>query len=291
VQRTSPRAALGAVGLVIVGLLCQDVGASFAVLLFPVAGPLGMVALRLGFSAVILLLVARPSLRGHGRTDWLTVVTFGVVLAAMNSLFYEAIGRIPLGAAVTIEFLGPLVLSVVVSRRASSWIWALLAVIGVVLLGRGTLHDLDPIGVAFALGAGVMWAAYILMSSRTGRRFARLDGLAIAMTVGAILVIPLGVASAGAAMLQPHILLIGVAVAALSSAVPYALELMALRRIHAATLSILMSLSPAIAAGAGFILLGQGLTAVGVIAVALVIAASIGAVRSASVREPTIVQS
>jgi inner membrane transporter RhtA len=260
-------------------------------LLFPVAGPLGMVALRLGFSAVILLLVARPSLRRHSRTDWLTVVTFGVVLAAMNSLFYEAIGRIPLGAAVTIEFLGPLVLSVVVSRRASSWIWALLAVIGVVLLGRGALHDLDPIGIAFALGAGVMWAAYILMSSRTGRRFARLDGLAIAMTVGAILVIPLGLVSAGAAILQPHILLIGVAVAALSSAVPYALELMALRRIHAATLSILMSLSPAIAAGAGFILLGQGLTLVGVIAVALVIAASIGAVRSASVREPTMVQS
>jgi inner membrane transporter RhtA len=290
-QRTSPRAALGAVGLVIVGLLCQDVGASFAVLLFPAVGPLGMIALRLGFSAVILLLVSRPSLRGHSRSDWLTVIAFGVVLAAMNSLFYEAIGRIPLGAAVTIEFLGPLVLSVVVSRRASSWIWAILAVVGVVLLGRGTLHDLDLAGVGFALGAGVMWAAYILMSSRTGRRFERLDGLAIAMTVGAILVIPLGLATAGTAILQPHILLIGVAVAAMSSAVPYALELMALRRIHAATLSILMSLSPAIAAGAGFILLGQGLTAIGVIAIALVIAASIGAVRSASVREATMVQS
>jgi inner membrane transporter RhtA len=291
VQRTSPRAALGAVGLVIVGLICQDVGASFAVLLFPAVGPLGMIALRLGFSAVILLLVSRPSLRGRSRADWITVVTFGVVLAAMNCLFYEAIGRIPLGAAVTIEFLGQLVLSVVVSRRPSSWIWAILAVIGVVLLGRGTLHDLDPIGIAFALGAGVMWAAYILMSSRTGRRFERLDGLAIAMTVGAILVIPLGVVSAGVAILQPRILLIGVAVAAMSSAIPYALELMALRRIHAATLSILMSLSPAIAAGAGFILLGQGLTAIGVIAIALVIAASIGAVRSASVREPTMVQS
>jgi inner membrane transporter RhtA len=250
-----------------------------------------MISLRLGFSAVILLLVSRPSLRGRSRNDWLTVITFGVVLAVMNSLFYEAIGRIPLGAAVTIEFLGPLVLSVVVSRRASSWIWAVLAVIGVVLLGRGTLHDLDPAGIGYALGAGVMWAAYILMSSRTGRHFERLDGLAIAMTVGAILVIPLGLATAGAAMLQPHILLIGVAVAAMSSAVPYALELMALRRIHAATLSILMSLSPAIAAGAGFILLGQGLSAIGIVAIALVIAASIGAVRSASVREPTMVQS
>jgi inner membrane transporter RhtA len=250
-----------------------------------------MIALRLGFSAVILLLVCRPSLRGRSRNDWLTVITFGVVLAAMNSLFYEAIGRIPLGAAVTIEYLGPLVLSVVVSKRASSWIWAILAVIGVVLLGRGTLHDLDPAGVGFALGAGVMWAAYILMSAKTGRHFERLDGLAIAMTVGAIFVIPLGLFTAGTKILQPHILLIGVAVAAMSSAIPYALELMALRRIHAATLSILMSLSPAIAAGAGFVLLAQGLTTVGVVAIALVVAASIGAVRSASVREPTMVQS
>ena len=216
---------LAAVGLVIVGLSCQEVGASFAVLLFPSVGAIGMVSLRLVFSALILLVVFRPTLRGYGVSDWMTVILFGIALAGMNALFYEALARVPLGATVTIEVLGPLVLSVIVSRRAASWLWAVLAFAGVALLGQGRVEQLDPVGVAFAFGA---------------------------------------------------------AVALLSSTIPYALELVALRRLPPATFSILMSLAPAIATAAGFLILGQRLSIIAIVAIALVITASIGAVRTAS---------
>ncbi|KQP57630.1 DMT family transporter [Agreia sp. Leaf283] len=272
---------VGAAGLVVAGLACQEVGAAFAVLLFPSVGALGMVALRLTFSALILLAIARPSVRGRSRGDWMTVVLFGVALAVMNGLFYEALARIPLGAAVTIEVLGPLILSVATSRRASSWLWAVLAFIGVFLLGQGSFGELDPVGVLFAAGAGASWAGYILLSSRTGSRFARLDGLALAMAIGAVLTLPLGLAAAGPAIVRPDILLLGAAVAVLSSTIPYALELFALRRIPSSTFAILMSLAPAIAALAGVVLLAQHISIVGVIAIALVVTASIGAVRSA----------
>ncbi|MCU1558384.1 MAG: hypothetical protein JWN09_2379 [Microbacteriaceae bacterium] len=273
---------LGAVGLVIAGLLCQDVGASFAVLLFPAVGALGMVALRLAFSAIILLAICRPRLRGYGLRDWATVILFGIALAAMNGLFYEALARIPLGATVTIEVLGPLVLSVIMSRRASSWLWAVLAFVGVALLGQGSFGQLDAIGIVFAFAAAAAWAGYILLSARTGQRFPKLDGLAIAMTIGAIIALPIGVATSGPAIFQPGSLLLGAAVAVLSSTIPYALELLALRRLPSATFSILMSLSPAIATVAGLVLLHQTITVVGAMAIALVISASIGAVRSAS---------
>jgi inner membrane transporter RhtA len=272
---------VGAAGLVVGGLVCQEVGAAFAVLLFPSVGALGMVALRLTFSALILLAIARPSLWGRSRGDWMTVVLFGVALAVMNGLFYEALARIPLGAAVTIEVLGPLVLSVAASRRASSWLWAVLAFVGVFLLGQGSFGELDPVGVLFAACAGASWAGYILLSSRTGSRFARLDGLALAMTVGAVLTLPLGVVAAGPVIVRPDILLLGAAVAVLSSTIPYALELFALRRIPSSTFAILMSLAPAIAALAGVVLLAQHISVVGVLAIALVVTASIGAVRSA----------
>ena len=272
---------VGAAGLVVAGLACQEVGAAFAVLLFPSVGALGMVALRLTFSALILLAIARPSVRGRSRGDWMTVVLFGVALAVMNGLFYEALARIPLGAAVTIEVLGPLILSVATSRRASSWLWAALAFVGVFLLGQGSFGELDPVGVLFAAGAGASWAGYILLSSRTGSRFARLDGLALAMAIGAVLTLPLGLAAAGSVIVRPDILLLGAAVALLSSTIPYALELFALRRIPSSTFAILMSLAPAIAALAGVVLLAQHISIVGVIAIALVVTASIGAVRSA----------
>jgi len=272
---------VGAAGLVVAGLACQEVGAAFAVLLFPSVGALGMVALRLTFSALILLAIARPSVRGRSRGDWMTVVLFGVALAVMNGLFYEALARIPLGAAVTIEVLGPLILSVATSRRASSWLWAVLAFVGVFLLGQGSFGELDPVGVLFAAGAGATWAGYIVLSSRTGSRFARLDGLALAMAIGAVLTLPLGLAAAGPAIVRPDILLLGAAVAVLSSTIPYALELFALRRIPSSTFAILMSLAPAIAALAGVVLLAQHISIVGVIAIALVVTASIGAVRSA----------
>ena len=264
------------------GLVCQEVGAAFAVTLFPSVGAVGMVSLRLAFSAAILMLIFRPRLRGRSRADWMTVVMFGLSLAGMNVLFYEALARLPLGVTVTIEVLGPLILSVVVSRRASSWLWALLAFAGVALLGRGGLDSLDPIGVLFAAGAGALWVAYILLSARTGRRFDRLDGLALAMTVGALVVVPFGAVTAGAAIIQPQILLLGLAVAVLSSTIPYALELLALRRLPAATFSILLSLAPVLAAIAGLVILRQPLQPLDLLAMILVVAASMGAVRAAS---------
>jgi inner membrane transporter RhtA len=271
-----------AILLVIAGLACQEVGASLAVLLFPQVGPLGMVMLRLVFSAIVLLAIARPRVRGHSRTDWTAVALFGFVLALMNGLFYLALERLPLGVTVTIEVLGPLVLSIVAARRASAWLWALLALAGVVALGGGGWDRLDPIGVLFALGAAASWAFYILSSARVGRAFPKLDGLALAMTIGAIIALPFGIADAGAALLRIELVALGAAVAILSSTIPYAFELVALRRLPAAVFAIMMSLAPATAALAGFIFLGQHMTWLEIVGIALVIAASIGAVRSSA---------
>jgi inner membrane transporter RhtA len=205
----------------------------------------------------------------------------------MNLCFYEALVRLPLGAAVTIEVLGPLVLSVVVSRRAIAWLWAVLALAGVVLLGSGGLTALDPVGVAFALGAGALWAGYILGSARTGSAFPRFDGLAIAMTVGAVFSLPFALGGTGAGILRLDILALGLAVAVLSSLVPYGLELIALRRIRPSTFAVLMSLAPAIAALTGLVMLGQAMTALQWLAIALVVVASAGAVRTGEGRRAT----
>jgi inner membrane transporter RhtA len=276
------RGATPAIVLVVAGLACQEVGASLAVLLFDDVGPLGMVMLRLVFSALVLLAIARPRLVGHGRADWTAVVLFGVVLATMNGLFYLALERLPLGVTVTIEVLGPLVLSIVASRRASAWLWALLALAGVAALGGGGWDRLDPLGVLFALGAAASWAFYVLASARVGRAFPRLDGLALAMAVGAVIALPFGIADAGSALLRIDLVALGAAVALLSSTIPYAFELIALRRLPAAAFAILMSLAPATAALAGFLFLGQHLSWLEIVGVALVIAASIGAVRSSA---------
>lgn len=273
---TAPRTT-APVGLVIGGILSQQFGAAVATLVFPLAGPLGVVALRLTISAVLVLAVCRPSLRGYHRDDWAVIVAFGVALAVMNSLFYESIARIPLGAAVTLEVLGPLVLSVVAARRASSWLWAGLALAGVALLGRGGFGGLDLVGTGFALGAGAMWAAYIVCSARTGSRFPKADGLALALAVSAVLSLPLG---ASAALLHPVTLALGAAVALLSSALPYSLELLSLRHLRQSTFAVLMSLSPAIAALAGHVVLGQRLGLPDVAAISLVVIAGVGAVRS-----------
>lgn len=275
------RSAPAAVGLVVIGLACQEVGASLAYLLFDDVGPLGMVMLRLVFSALVLLLIARPRLRGHSASAWRGVLWLGGVLALMNGLFYLALERLPLGVTVTIEVLGPLVLSVAQSRRRSAWLWAALALAGVLALGGGGWDRLDLVGVLFALGAAASWAFYILASARVGAAFPRLDGLALAMAFGAIVSLPFGVADAGAALLRPELLGIGAAVAILSSTIPYALELIALRRLPASAFAVLMSLAPATAALAGFVLLGQHLAWLELVGIALVIAASIGAVRAA----------
>ncbi|MGN7187637.1 EamA family transporter [Microbacterium enclense] len=273
-----------AAALVLVGLACQEVGASFAVMLFPETGPLGIVMLRLVFSALLLLLIARPRLRGHTAVAWRSVIGFGVVLASMNGLFYLALERLPLGVTVTIEVLGPLALSILTATGLARWLWAGLALAGVVALGAGGWDRLDLLGVVFALGAAVSWALYILASARVGREFPRLDGLALAMAVGAVIVLPFGVWQAGSALLRVDILALGAAVALLSSTIPYALELVALRRLPASAFAILMSLGPATASVAGFLLLGQHLSWLEIAGIALVIAASIGAVLAAARR-------
>ncbi|MET8078963.1 EamA family transporter [Streptomyces sp. NPDC005303] len=271
---------LGPVGLVLAGGVSVQFGAALAVTLMPRAGALGVVTLRLMVAALVLLVVCRPRLRGHSRTDWGTVVAFGLTLAAMNGLFYQAVDRISLGAAVTLEFLGPLALSVLASRRAVNAVWAALALAGVFLLGGGDFGDLDPAGVAFALGAGAMWASYIVFSARTGRRFPQADGLALAMAIGALAFLPLGIAESGTRLLDPVTVGLGAAVALMSSVLPYTLELLALRNLPASAFAILMSLEPAMAALAGFLILDQALSPLQALAVALVIAASMGAVRT-----------
>ncbi|NEY36063.1 EamA family transporter [Streptomyces sp. PRKS01-65] len=271
---------LGSVGLVLAGGVSVQFGGALAVTLMPRAGALGIVTLRLLVAAVVLLLVCRPRLRGHSRADWGTVIVFGVAMAAMNGLFYQAVARIPMGPAVTLEVLGPLALSVLASRRAVNLVWAALALAGVALLGGGDFSGLDPAGVAFALGAGAMWAAYIVFSARTGRRFPQADGLALAMAVGAVLFLPLGIAESGAKLVDPVTLALGGAVALLSSVLPYTLELLALRRLPASTFAVLMSLEPALAATAGFLVLDQALSAPEAAAIALVVVASMGAVRT-----------
>ncbi|RLP76557.1 EamA family transporter [Mycetocola tolaasinivorans] len=280
----SPKARLTGVALVLAGMACQDVGAAFAILVFPQTGALGMVALRMGFSAILLFLIARPRLRGHSRSQWLTVVGFAFALMLMNTLFYLAIDRIPLGPAVAIEVLGPLTLSVITGRGRARWAWAGLALAGVALLGHGGWGTLDPIGVLLALLAGVMWALYIVTSARTGASFPGLSGLAIAMSIGAVMILPFGLIASGGAVLAPNILALGLLIAIMSSAIPYAAELNALRRLPTAVFSILMSLGPVVAALAGLFVLHQKLGLFEVLAIVLIVAASAGAVHSSRPR-------
>ncbi|NUT94439.1 MAG: EamA family transporter [Saccharothrix sp.] len=265
--------------LVLLGVVSVQVGAAVAKQLFTLTGAAGTVTLRLVFAAVVLALVWRPSFRMDGRT-LLVVAGLGAVLGVMNLTFYQAIERIPLGAAVTIEFLGPLAVAVLGSRRWLDGLWALLAATGVVLL-TGVDGGLNLVGVLFALAAGGCWAGYILLTASLGSRTSDGKGLALAMVFGALVALPFGVAEAGAALLDPVVLVAGAAVALLSSVVPYSLELEALRRIPPRVFGILMSLEPAVAAVAGLIVLQENLRPAQWVAVVCVVLASVGATRSA----------
>jgi inner membrane transporter RhtA len=265
--------------MVLAAILSVQSGAGIAKTLFEQLPPAAVVWLRLVTAAVVLLVLVRPALRGRTRADWAVVVAFGVALAGMNWAIYEAFSRIPLGIAVTIEFLGPLALAVAGSRRALDLVWVALAGTGVFLLSWDN-GDLDVVGVLFALLAAACWAAYILLSAATGRRFSGSSGLAMAMVVGVVMVGPAAVAQAGDALLDPRLVLIGVGVGVLSSVIPYSLEMQALRRLRPGVFSILMSLQPAAAALVGMVLLAEFLTAAQWTAVACVIIASVGATRS-----------
>ena len=253
-------------------------GAALAKGLFDDLGAGGTTFLRVGFAALILAVIARPALGGRSRGDLITAGLFGLSLAGMNLCFYEAIDRIPLGIAVTIEFLGPLGVAVALTRRRLDFLWVVLAACGIALFAdRGEAGALDLVGVLFVLAAAGFWAAYILLSARTGRAFPGGAGLSLAMIVGTALLVPVGVVDGGSALLEPELLLAGAGVALLASAIPYTFELEALRRLPEGVFGIFMSIEPAIAALAGWIVLSQDLAARDVVAIGLVVAASAGA--------------
>jgi inner membrane transporter RhtA len=267
--------------LVVAGIISVQFGAAIAKDLFTLVPPTAMVWLRLMTSAIVLLIMARPRLTGHSGRDWLIVLGFGVSLMIMNWSIYQSFARIPLGIAVTIEFLGPLAVAVVGSRRLIDLMWVVLAGGGVALLGLSRA-SLNFAGVGFALLAAVAWAGYILLSAQTGRRWPGLTGLAIASVVGAIVLAPPAIFEAGSRMLNPTVLTLGVGVGLLSSVIPYSFELIALRRIPPRVFGILMSLEPAAAAIAGMLVLGEFLTLIQWLAMACVVIASIGATRAST---------
>lgn len=261
--------------LVLGGVVSVQFGGALAATLVPEIGAGGSVLLRIGIAAAILLAIARPRLRGHDRRAWATVVAFGVALGLMNWSFYGSLAHLPLGVAVTVEFLGPLVLTTVLSRRPLDFVAVVAAGGGVLLISEAftvPLDDLSFVGLGLAATAGVCWAAYILLSARTGAAFDKLDGLAIALVVSTVVVLPAGLLSSD--LWTGEHLLKGFGLAVLSSLLPYSLELLALRRLSAAVFGILLSLEPAVAGLAGLILLGQRLDALQVAGLVMVVLAS-----------------
>jgi inner membrane transporter RhtA len=275
------------VWLVVGGIASVQLGAAIAKNLFDDAAPLTLVWLRLATSAVVLAAAVRPRLRGRTPQDWQVAVAFGVVLGTMNAAIYESFARIPLGIAVTIEFLGPLGLAVAGSRRARDLVWVALAAVGVALLGleRG---DLTVAGVGFALLAAASWTAYILLSAGTGRRWPGLDGLTVASVVATLMLAPLVAAFSGRGIEQPNVVALGALVGLLSSVIPYSCEITALRSLRPSVFGILMSLEPAAAALAGWAVVGELLTAVQWVALLCVVVASVGMTRSARAPVPVV---
>lgn len=269
----------GPVALVLGSMTSLQFGAAIAKGLFDEVGAAGATALRLGLSAVILLAIGRPAVRRWTPAQRRSVGVLGLTMVGMNLAFYEAVARIPLGAALTIEFLGPLTLAAALSRRARDVVWVVLAAGGVAVmgLGQGTVGGLDPVGALAALVAGSFWAAYVLAGSRVAVQGPARGGLAAAATVAAVVAVPVGLAGAGGALIQPRILAVGLVVAVLASVIPYSFEIRALEHIAKPTFSVLLALEPAFGVVAGFTVLGQRLELVALAGVALVVAAGVGA--------------
>jgi inner membrane transporter RhtA len=281
--------------LILTGVVSVQVGAGLAARLFTQIPPAAVTALRLWTAAALMVVVGARPLRQNlaalvRRRSWrdaAVVAAFGLTLAVMNYSIYQAFARIPLGIAVTIEFLGPLAVAVATSRRLIDLLWVALAGAGVALLtGTGNPagggHGTDLIGLAFALLAGTAWAAYIILSRATGRRFPGASGLTIAMLVAAVVIVPVGVTAGRGALLRPGILATGLAIGLLSSIIPYTLELEALRRVPARVFGIWMSLEPAVAALVGLVMLGEALAVSEWAAIVCVMAACAGAARGSA---------
>jgi inner membrane transporter RhtA len=267
--------------MLLIGMVSVQVGAALAVGLFDDLGPAGAVLLRIFFGALILNAIVRPHWRGRSRHDLGLMATFGVVLGVMNLAFYEALDHLPLGIVVTIEFAGPLAVAVIGSRKPLDLLWVALAAAGIVVLANPGGVGMNGFGLACAGIAGLCWALYIVLAARAGPRFQGADGVAMAMVIATIIPIAPGIAQGGSELLHPDMLVIGAAVGLLSTAIPYTLETYALRRIPRHVFSVLMSMEPAVAALAGFVIVGQDLHAREIVAIGLVVIASAGASRNA----------
>jgi inner membrane transporter RhtA len=270
------RKAIPPIPAIIGSIVSVQGGAALAKGLFPALGATGTVGLRVGISALILLAAFRPRLRIVTAEQWRTVIPYGVVLGVMNLVFYLALSRIPLGLAVTVEFIGPLGVAVAGSRRAVDVAWVLLAATGIALIAPWAGGGADALGVLLALAAGACWAAYILLGGRISRMIPGGAAVATGMTVAAFVAVPAAVATGGLARLTPALFAAGIGVALLSSAIPYTLEMVALKELPARTFGILMSLEPAVAALAGLVFLHEVLSSRQWLAILFVIAASTG---------------
>ena len=273
--------------LVLGGIVSVQFGGALAATLVPAIGAGGSVVMRLLFATVLLLVLVRPRWRGHSRRAWLTVIAFGVALGLMNYTFYGSLAHLPIGVAVTIEFIGPLTLAAALSRRWVDAVAVAAAAVGVVLISEALQtpwDELEKTGIVLALLAGGFWAAYIVLSGRTGAEFPKLEGLALAMVVATLVTLPFGVASVPS--WTGETLVKGLGIAVLSSVLPYSLELLALRRMSARVFGILLSLEPAFAALAGLIVLGQVLSATQLLGMGLVVTASALVLGLGARREP-----
>jgi len=268
-----------AVGLVLAAACSVQGGAAVAKSLFPAFGPPGVVFLRLLFGSAALWAIARPELRGRPRGDLRLVAALGVVLVSMNISFYEALDRAPLGVAVTVEFLGPLAVAVIGSRQALDLVWVGLAGSGVGLLADGGGQSVQTLGIVLAAVAGFFWALYIMLGVRVGRAFPGASGLAPAMVLGAVLIAPWGLYTSGHHLRDAQLVGAAVGVGLLSSALPWSLELEALRRLPPHVFSVVLSLEPAVAALTGLLFLHEHLRARAWVAIGLVVVASAGAAR------------
>lgn len=280
--------ARGAAFLVLASIVSVQCGSALATTLFDSVGTTGAVFLRAGFGALVLLALTRGAPLRTREWPHRDVLLLAVAVAAVNLFFYAALERLPLGITVTLEFVGPLGVAIAGSRRPRDVVWVVLAAAGIVLLSDvgGGGEGVDPLGVALALTAGFFWGAYIVQSARVGALAPGVGGATMAAVLSAILVAPLGIAQGGADLLDPGVLAAGAAVGVLSTAIPYAFEMEALRRLPRAVFGVLMSLEPAVAAAIGFLALSQGLDPVEVIAIGLVVLASAGALRSAAAPAP-----
>lgn len=287
----SPRSTIGpvalAIGVLLISMVSYQCGASLAKHLFPSVGAQGATAYRLGLSALILLLWRRPWRRLGDRPNWRALWAYGLSMGAMNLVFYMSLRTIPLGIAVALEFTGPLALAVFSSRRLLDFVWIALVIAGLALLLPlgGSTQSLDPVGVMYALAAGLGWALYIVFGRRAGDAHGA-DAVTWGTSIGALLAIPFGVAHAGSALLSPALLPYALGVALLSSALPYSLEMMALTRLPTRTFSTLLSLEPAVAAVAGVALLSERLSVLQWLAIVAIIVAAAGTALSA--RRPVI---